>query len=268
MKYLFNKYLFISVINAVIALAGVLVISSAAHAACVDQVPTLSGSSSNVSTSGDYSSTYPGWKAFDGSGSMWISQTYETPAWISYQFSNTKKIERYSIRYTNGSITSRAPKNFQLQGLSGSTWVTLDTRSNQINWQGSETRAYTVSSPGYYSRYRLYITDDNDSSSGIVVISMGDLALETCSSDVSLNCSTAGTDVTLCSYSGDYVSGMTFYWNSNSYYPIVYPTSGSFPYTTNNGSIIFQHQGHSSCPSGTQISVSTSLSGYASFTCQ
>lgn len=269
MKYLFNKYLFISIINTFIALSGILVLSSAAHAACVDQVPTLSGSSSNVSTSGDYSSGYAGWKAFDASGSMWLSETWETPAWISYQFSTAKEIDRYTIHYTNGSITTRAPKNFQLQGSNGSGWVTVDTRTNQTGWQGNEARSYTVSNPGNYSQYRLNVTDDNDSRSGVVMLSIGDLALETCSSSaVSLDCYSVGSDVTLCSYSGDYVSGMTFYWNSNSYYPIIYPSAGSFPYTTNNGSIIFQHQGQSSCPSGTQISVSTSLSGYASFTCQ
>lgn len=268
MKYLFSKYTYISAINTILALSGILVLNSTAHAACVDQVPTLSGSSSNVTTSGNFDSTYPGWKAFDASGSMWLSETWETPAWISYQFSTTKKIDRYTIEFTNGSLTSRAPKNFQLQGSNGSGWVTLDTRTNQTGWQHSETRAYTVSNPGNYSRYRLNVTDDNDSRSGVVVLSIGDLELQTCSSDVSLNCYTAGTDVTLCSYSGDYVSGMTFYWNSNSSYPIIYPSSGSFPYTTNNGSIIFQHQGQSSCPPGVQISVSTSLSGYASFTCQ
>ncbi len=264
MKHLFNKNIFL---NTLVALSAIVFGNGTVHAACVDQVPTLSGSSSNVATSGQFDSSYPGWKVFDGAGSMWLSETWETPAWISYQFSGTKKIDRYSIQYTNGSITSRAPKNFTLQGLSGGTWVTLDTRTNQTGWQGNETRAYTVANPGYYSRYRLHVTDDNDSRSGIVVLSIGELTLETCSSDISVNCYSVGTDVTLCSYSGDYVSGMQFYWNSTWYFPIVYPTSGSFPYTTNNGSIIFQHQGYSSCPTGTTISVSTSLGGYASYSC-
>jgi hypothetical protein len=87
---------------------------------CSNQVPTLSGSSPAVSSSGEYSTSYPAWKAFDSStSSMWISETFETPAWIAYDFASFRKIQRYSITYSNGSITSRAPKDFQLQGWNG-----------------------------------------------------------------------------------------------------------------------------------------------------
>lgn len=268
MKHPFSQHAFKSAIATLIVLSGILTLNSAANAACLDQVPTLSSTSSRVSTSGDLAASYAGWKAFDGTGSMWLSETWETPAWIGYNFDAAKKVDRYTIRYTNGSITSRAPKNFELRGYNGSTWTTVDTRTNQVNWQGSETRSYSVANPGYYTQYRLHVTDDNDSRSGIVVLSIGELTLEICSTEASLSCSPAGNEATLCSYSGDYASGMTFYWNSNRYFPIVYPSSGSFPYNTTNGSIVFLHEGYSSCPSGTSISLSTSLSGYATFTCQ
>lgn len=146
-----------------------------------EQVPVLSGNSASVGTSGVYSSSYPAWKAFDSSlASMWISEVWETPAWVSYQWSTPRLINQYSIHYSNGSITTRAPKDWKLQGWNGSSWVTVDTRYNQTNWSGSETRSYTVASPGSYIKYQLLISDDNDSRSGIVVISMGNLSLRGC----------------------------------------------------------------------------------------
>ncbi|MCL1123732.1 discoidin domain-containing protein [Shewanella surugensis] len=144
-----------------------------------DQTQVQTGPSLNISASGEYSSSYPAWRAFDDNpSSMWISQVWQTPAWIDYRFPEAKMIEDYRIQYTNGSITTRAPKEFSLQGSNGSSWVTLDTRSNETNWSGNEARCYAVADPGYYNQYRLQATDDNDSRGGVVVISIGDLSLE------------------------------------------------------------------------------------------
>ncbi len=186
---------------------------------CTDQVPTLTGNTSAVATSGVYSSSYPAWKAFDSAvtgSSMWISETWETPAWISYNFGSNRVINRYSITNTNGSsLTSRAPKDFKLQGWNGSSWTTVDTRTNQTGWTSGVARTYQVQTPGSYSKYRLHITDDNDSRSGIVVISIGDLQFQTCGcsstvdqvptlSGSSLNVTTSGT------YSSSYPAWKAF----------------------------------------------------------
>jgi hypothetical protein len=134
-----------------------------------------------VTRSGIYSSTYDSWKAFDSSTStMWLSEVFETPAWIAYDWGSPHWIETYRITYSNGSITTRAPKDFQLQGWNGSTWVTVDSRSGQTGWGGSSTRTYSVASPGYFTKIRLLVTDDNDVRTGVVVISIGDLSLEGC----------------------------------------------------------------------------------------
>jgi PKD repeat protein len=159
--------------------------ASSCTSACslVDLVPTLSGSSSKVTTSGTYGSSYPAWKAFDSNAtasSMWISETYETPAWIAYDFASSTRITHYTITNSNGSLTSRAPKDFKLQGWTGSSWVTVDNRTNETNWTSGVQRTYEVSSPGNYTKYRLYITDDNDSRSGVVVISIANLELLGC----------------------------------------------------------------------------------------
>lgn len=146
----------------------------------VDLVPTLTGSSTKVTTSGVYSSSYPGWLAFDNSSSSWLSETFETPAWIAYDFGTSTYISHYTITNTNGSLVSRAPKDFKLQGWNGSSWVTVDNRTNQTNWISGLQRTYNVATPGSYSKYRLYITDDNDSRTGVVVISIGNLELLGC----------------------------------------------------------------------------------------
>ncbi|MEZ4359050.1 MAG: zinc-dependent metalloprotease [Kofleriaceae bacterium] len=132
-----------------------------------------------VERSGVYSSTYEAWRAFDSSNStMWISGVFQTPAWISYQWSNgPKTVTSYAINFVNGSLTSRAPRDWTFQGWNGSAWVTVDTRSAQTGWLGVERRVYTVASPGSYIKYRLHVTDDNDSRAGVVVISMGRLEL-------------------------------------------------------------------------------------------
>lgn len=161
--------------------------SQAQGLACEDLVPSMTGAntpSGAVTRSGVYSASYEAWQAFDASfGSMWISQENQTPAWIGYQWaSGTKTVQRYAIHYVNGSITTRAPKQWTFEGWNGTAWVVLDTRTNQVNWTGNERREFAVASPGAYSRYRLNISDDNDTRTGIVVISMGRLELLNCAS--------------------------------------------------------------------------------------
>jgi hypothetical protein len=156
-----------------------------ANASCIDQVPVTISDVAQVTTCGDYSSQYRGWQAFDNDpNSMWISATWVSPAWIAYEFNYPKTIRRYSINYVNGQITTRAPKNWELRGSNdGTQWAVVDTRLNEVNWAGSERRSYAVNNPGSYRHYRLYVTDDNDDRFGVVVISMGDLTLESCGCD-------------------------------------------------------------------------------------
>ncbi|PTL79611.1 hypothetical protein [Vitiosangium sp. GDMCC 1.1324] len=147
-------------------------------------VPVMTGPttpSGIVTRSGVYSSSYEAYLAFDGNASsMFISQVGQTPATLGYEFPSPKTITRYALQYSNGSITTRAPKNWTLEAFNGSAWVAVDTRSNEINWSGSERREYAVASPGSYSKYRLNVSDDNDSRTGIEVISLGGFELIGC----------------------------------------------------------------------------------------
>jgi len=167
-----------------IGLVGLPTRGTAQPSSCVDRVPTLTSNTSAVSSSGIFNSTYQSWKAFDGDvsgGSMWISDVFETPAWIAYDFNFETVIESYLIRNCNGHpLTSRAPMDFTFEGWDGSDWVILDTRTGETNWISCQPRIYMVTEPGRYSRYRLYITDDNDIRDGVVVISISDLQFQVC----------------------------------------------------------------------------------------
>jgi hypothetical protein len=147
-----------------------------------DLTPTMTGPtapSGTVTTSGDFSG-YPGWWAFDsatGPGNMWLSEIGVAPAWVAYELSAPRTVTQYGVQYTNGSLTSRAPRDWQFQGFNGTSWVTLDTRTAQTAWTQGEVRTFTIAAPAAYRRYRLHVTNDNDDSQPIVVVSIGELYL-------------------------------------------------------------------------------------------
>ena len=136
-----------------------------------------------VFSSGSYDATsYDAWQAFDASStSMWISPQGQSPAFIGYAWDDgPRSVLAYAITYANGSILTRAPSAWSFEGLYGDAWIVLDVREGEFGWAGFERRVYTLAEPGLYSQYRLNITDDNDPTDGIVVISMGRLELLGC----------------------------------------------------------------------------------------
>jgi hypothetical protein len=162
--------------------------SVAQELTCVNAMPIMTGSNApagSVTRSGAFSAEYEAWKAFDdpSSTSMWISGLRQSPAWIAYQMpSGNVTLHRYAITFHNGaSLTSRAPKDWTLQGWNGTSWVVIDTRSNQTNWAGYERREFTLATPATYGHFRLHVTDDNDARTGIEVVSMRQLELIHCS---------------------------------------------------------------------------------------
>lgn len=133
-------------------------------------------------SSGSYSPSYPSSNAFDNNNSsLWISEVWVTPAIIGYNFSEPKIVQEYTISYANGSITKRAPKDFELQGSNdGVTWNSIDIRSDETNWAGVESRTYTVTETNdAYHKFRLVVNDDNDAREGVVVISIAEIDFKT-----------------------------------------------------------------------------------------
>ncbi|WP_342375152.1 hypothetical protein NVS55_28135 [Myxococcus stipitatus] len=154
------------------------------------QVPVMTSSTlpgGIVTRSGAFSAGYEAWLAFDevdSASSMWISGLKQTPAWLGYEWTDgPRQIIRYAIRFSNGSLTSRAPKDWTLQAWNGSQWVVVDTRTNEVNWGGTERRVYSLAAPATSSKFRLQVTDDNDTRTGVEVVSMGRFELLGCPPD-------------------------------------------------------------------------------------
>jgi hypothetical protein len=103
-------------------------------------------------------------KAFDNTTSTkWL--IFSSIGNIAYDFFNQ---DAYAInKYTIGSANDapdRDPKNWNLQGSNnGSSWITVDSRSNETFGSRFETRAFTFSNSTAYKQYRLNVTANNGS---------------------------------------------------------------------------------------------------------
>jgi GH43 family beta-xylosidase len=105
-------------------------------------------------------------KAFDNlTNSKWLIGS--ATAWLQYDFAGTTswKVNSYSITSANDDST-RDPKNWTLQGSNnGTSWTTIDTRTNETFSSRNLTRTFTSSNTTPYQMYRLNITANNGSSS-------------------------------------------------------------------------------------------------------
>jgi hypothetical protein len=149
-------------------------------------VPTMSSNTSPsglVTQSGVYGSGYEGWQAFDDTtATLWLSNMYTSSVWLGYEWGGgtSKTVSSYEIKYANGSCCEqRGPKNWTLQGWNGSTWITVDTVTNQTGWYAYSVRTYSVDTPGTYSKYRLNVTADNynNATYPITLVSIASLQL-------------------------------------------------------------------------------------------
>lgn len=84
--------------------------------------------------------------------------TQNASGWVQFKPNTTATIVSYSITSAND-VPARDPKNWTLQGSNnGSTWVTLDTRTNQSFATRLLKKTYTVSNTTSYAYYRLNIS--------------------------------------------------------------------------------------------------------------
>jgi hypothetical protein len=155
--------------------------SACTYGAPAQLVPVLTGpegAGGSALCSSVFGDEYACWRAFDASSSQWISEAFRGPAWVGYSWRDgPRTVVRYAILFANGSLTSRAPLDFTLEGFDGASWVAVDRRSGQRDWLGLERREYAVASPRSFEAYRLQIFDDNDDRDGLVVASIGRLEL-------------------------------------------------------------------------------------------
>jgi len=138
--------------------------------------------SGRVTTSGEFGGTNP-WDAFDAAGdtagTLWLSgPLYTTPVWIEYEFTDgPRTVTRYGLSYNNGSLTTRAARSWELQAWDGAEWWVLDVQTDQTGWTNGERREFDIAFPGEYERYRVLISEDNDSRDAIVTVSVGEVFL-------------------------------------------------------------------------------------------
>ncbi|MNO17907.1 F5/8 type C domain protein [compost metagenome] len=101
-------------------------------------------------------------KAFDGNPSTkWLITT--NSGWIQYKFGTgvTQTVTSYSITSAND-VPGRDPKNWTLQGSNnGTSWTTLDTRTNEAFATRFLKKTYTFSNTTAYAYYRLNISANN-----------------------------------------------------------------------------------------------------------
>jgi hypothetical protein len=100
-------------------------------------------------------------KAFDGvAGTKWLGN-FSGTAWLRNDLPNGqfRVVTQYSITSANDA-PERDPKSWVLEGSNnGSSWTTLDSRSDQSFPARFHTRTYAIASAGAYRAFRLRITE-------------------------------------------------------------------------------------------------------------
>ncbi len=131
-------------------------------------IPTMTSAaapSGIVTSSGDYSSTYAAWKAFDKSNSTYWRASVEA-SWIAYEFTTPKIISMYSVR----AYSSYRPTAWTFEGWDGTDWVLLHSPSGAAN---SSYVAWVIDNTTAYIKYRMNITNvENDYQPRIYEIGM------------------------------------------------------------------------------------------------
>ncbi|WP_238334704.1 GH92 family glycosyl hydrolase [Kribbella amoyensis] len=86
---------------------------------------------------------------------------FEPTGWLTYQTSQPVTIRKYALTSANDA-DGRDPKNWTLLGSNdGSTWTTLDTRTNEDFENRFQTKEFTVANETAYSFYKLDITQNH-----------------------------------------------------------------------------------------------------------
>lgn len=103
--------------------------------------------------------------AFDNTftdAGRWLVQ--KTACYVTYTFDTPTVVNAYGVynSYINYSEVARAPKSFQLLGSDdGTSWTTLDARTNETGWVLKEYRFYQTANTTAYTYYKFNILSNN-----------------------------------------------------------------------------------------------------------
>lgn len=91
----------------------------------------------------------------DNANTKWLA--FASSGWVVYQLGSPAVMTEYHLTTANDA-PERDPKNFSVEGsVDGSTWTTLDTRSNQAFPERRAGYDFSTSNTTAYSWYRLSI---------------------------------------------------------------------------------------------------------------
>jgi hypothetical protein len=127
-----------------------------------NQIPTMTAATTSgvtMSATSEYNATWAAWKAADAVLTTgWLTLVNPTlPVYLTVNFVTARTIASYAINAVNGTNYVNTPTAWELQGWTGSAWVTIDTRSGQT-WTQNQKRSYDVASPGAYTKYQIKAT--------------------------------------------------------------------------------------------------------------
>ncbi|MFF8480696.1 GH92 family glycosyl hydrolase [Streptomyces antibioticus] len=97
-----------------------------------------------------------------GEGALFddTSASSATVTTVDLPVTGATKAVQYTL--TSAADRTKAPSGWTLQGSAdGTTWKTLDTRSGQSFTWDRQTRAFTVTEPGTYAKYRLVLSGES-----------------------------------------------------------------------------------------------------------
>ena len=116
-----------------------------------------------ASASSEYYYGNEAYRAFDGSNAVWGS--IGTSGWLKldYGSGNAPVLIGYAIKsYVDPDLQTVMPKNWTFKGSNnGSSWTTLDTRTNVTGWTASAWKEFWFSNSTGYRYYMIDITANN-----------------------------------------------------------------------------------------------------------
>ncbi len=107
---------------------------------------------------------FPPENAFDGDltdAGRWLPEQSTLPGFVTWRFTdgNVYVIDEYRLMSQQHSMPARSPKDFELYGSNdGSTWVLVDSITDEPAFSANQWRTYAVDSPGAFEYYKFNVS--------------------------------------------------------------------------------------------------------------
>jgi hypothetical protein len=122
-------------------------------------VPDMSNNTTPSGTASSNTGSANAWRVFDKNDATAYS-VGDREGILTYDFpgATTKTVNAYAIRCESVGIPE-PPSVWKFEGFDGVDWVTLDSRTGEVGWNGGEKRFYEFTNKTPYQSYRLNWTD-------------------------------------------------------------------------------------------------------------